>query len=259
MLEVSAGLARARMLTAQQLSRVVRGVADLHLPLPVDPQEPDRPPRWSREMLTAFAGIATSAGPADLALVCQCLPHLLRPYRQRRPSGADNKPEQMLLPGGAAVGAPAPAAETQSSSSALGDARRVDHGESAADSRSADFAVPAVGAGGAAEEERAESSAERSRAAPLHPLVLQAVTAIAGAAASHFPAMTSGQLVGVATGLAAVQFPAGSAWMDAHARSLAGYAPELAEWQVEVVEKAYARMRKCRVKAAAAAAASEQR
>ena len=98
LLEVSAGLARTHAFTAHELAQLIRRVAELR-------QQPiGRLARWAKMVLVSasmplekcnlnptlllkykcmhysqvpFAGVLSSASPADIAAVCSCLPHLL--------------------------------------------------------------------------------------------------------------------------------------------------------------------------------------
>ena len=102
--------------------------------------------------------------------------------------------------------------------------------------------------------EDAPTTPTRGGSTPLlnDPSFLQPVQLVAGAAMSSFSAMSSRQLHGTASGLAAIGFPAGSSFLDAHAQAMSRLAfAELDAHEREAVEQAYARMRRARLKGGA--------
>ena len=102
--------------------------------------------------------------------------------------------------------------------------------------------------------EDAPTTPTRGGSTPLlnDPSFLQPVQLVAGAAMSSFSAMSSRQLHGTASGLAAIGFPAGSSFLDAHAQAMSRLAfAELDAHEREAMEQAYARMRRARLKGGA--------
>ncbi|KAG1667854.1 hypothetical protein FOA52_011042 [Chlamydomonas sp. UWO 241] len=226
-LEVAAGLARAREFSPRQLSTVMRCVVALRLELP---SELGRPPRWSREVLLVYAGIATQQqDPSDLASVLACLPRLL----------------VVRAPSAVSLTAAPPGASGAQQAQQQGTPAGTDvEGASSAGSAGVDAGV--VEGGGAFDAPSLPGTAPRlpRRSPPaLDPHVLPSIAGIVDAAVPLLGAMTGPQLVRVAGGLAGVGFPASAALLDAHACAAAARGHELSERQVDALDKAYARMR----------------
>jgi hypothetical protein len=223
------------MFTPRQLAHVIRGAIDLDITLSTDAST-GRLPRWSREVLTAFAAVAGTAEAADLAVVCSCLPHLLL-----RRSASGRKPEETAPPASTSARKPgetAPPASTSGRNPPLSWERWEDNS-------TAGLGVDAITGGDEVEtseafnrthhtdlhgqnsvsvtqmEDVSQSDVQEGIGTDhgsLHPLVSHALTAITEVAHSKLDGMTAKQLHGSAVGLAAVRFPASQSFLEAHAR-----------------------------------------